>query len=408
MYYIREHDRKPTIIIDLKGLGNIILTMKQENMALGGAYAAYNDVFEYFFSELKKCNVNLVFFLKNRVYTDLKKSLYNNEHEADQQKEIFAAYDQLETNNRIDLNSDLNTGCNNKRFRYNLIKICQKYGELIVTFKNHCHIIADYAIRNKEEVLSIICNDTSFLVMGGIFQYWSIDDPIEEIIFELRGTQYCRQELGRVLELNTKQMRLYAVITNCEPDAVYNFSKKLKPPTLQRFLKIAIYVKQQQPIDNDSYNWEKIADDIYGRSLITKHIEDLEKYWNMHNFDYDFEMKLMKYENILTAGTDQEYTDVVKFCKQNNYFSYHLMMETQSAAYLFSDLLYLDLRRNGSLTFNVLIYSILMKLSGILQKDKSSDYRPKTQAIFIKMSNEDSGQAIHHDIVYPNCKFEEN
>lgn len=394
----------PTIIIDLKEFVNIIPTMKQESIILGGEYARYNDVVEYFFNELKKCKANLVFFLKNRICSDVDDSMDRIKRQAEEKKRIYAAYDGIKKNQRIPY-SLFDSGRNNKRLLHNLTKLCTKYGKLIVTSKNHNQSIARYAHQNVEKVLSVICNDTTFLILEGKYQYWSMSESVEKTIFELCGTRYCRQELNQKLELNPLQMRLYATITRCRPEILYPFSKNLEPLESKRFLKLAIYAKQQEMIDEKNYNLEKIANEIYGKKLAKEHIEQFEKNWNAQDVNYDSEIELRPIESILTANTDRGYSDVVKFCKQNNYFSYHLLMETQSAAYLFSDLFYLDLRRNDSLIYNKLIFSVLMKLSGILQKDKSSDYRPKTQAIFIKMNNEDSGQAIHHEIVYPNCEF---
>lgn len=70
----------------------------------------------------------------------------------------------------------------------------------------------------------------------------------------------------------------------------------------------------------------------------------------------------------------------------------------------FNDLLYLDFRQNDSSKYNDSVYSVLMKLIGILHKDKSSDYRPEQKAVFNKRNNEDPGNVIQKEIIYPSCK----
>lgn len=401
--FFSEHGFDPTIIIDLKEFVNIIPLLNRDSVIFGGTYAKYNNAVEYFFDELKKCKVNLVFFLKDRINNNVDDSLQRSKRQADDKKRIYSAYDGLKMRYRKTV-ACFEAARDNKRFLYNLTKICSKYGELKVTFKSHNLNIAKYACRNADKVLSIICNDTTLLAVDGKFQYWSICDSVENMIFKLKGSRYCRHELNRELGLNSMQMRLFATITRCDKGVLFRFSKNLAPVGMIRFLKIAKYAREQHPIDEKNFNLEKIARDIYGSQYTKTCFDELDNIWKKQDLNYDLDIELNSTENTLIAHSDVGYSDVLRFCREKNHFSYKLMMEANNAVYLFNDLLYLDFRQNDSSKYNDSVYSVLMKLIGILHKDKSSDYRPEQKAVFNKRNNEDPGNVIQKEIIYPSCK----
>lgn len=64
-----------------------------------------------------------------------------------------------------------------KRFLFNLMQICPKYGT-VYTELNRCGVkIVEYARKNSDNVLAMIEHDTDFLLYDNIqYQYWSLAD----------------------------------------------------------------------------------------------------------------------------------------------------------------------------------------------------------------------------------------
>lgn len=337
----------------------------------------YNEIFENFFRELHLvCGVNLVFFC--RPYLNKMKEAV-----------ILEAYDRVKEDGVKKYREEQAKETHlfpwhlDKRFLFNLMQICPKYGDAYTELNPK---IIDYAHKNWDNMLAMIQDDTDFLIYDNIqYQYWSLAD----LDISQFTTKVFRHEiLYKVLDLTPPQCRLLSAISRLKGD---DFDKWLKSRHTKcnrprsKLFKMAEYVQHQHISHENDSNLTKIVHDIYGNNY-SKNIKGREKLkhelkrYNLQIQDETVECKPFSQK-------------LVSFCKTNLYFVYGLLVEDVTSN---ESLTYIDLRQPKSRGYIEAIVIMLLRMCGILFKD----VKDKTRKIEIKRSQDGHADPIEESIAH--------
>lgn len=381
-------------MIDLKELNRVIEKIDEGGLILGGRFAKINEIVEYFFDEIKKCNANLVFFAR------LDEGKYKN---IDIFSSTFPAYVCISQRKCLKTYLRSNHGSKQKyasnlypseRVWFNLQQICTKYGQFYVNYGLSKRAILAYTREKREDVMAVMTRNTEFFVHNCNFEYWSLSD----IDFSaLKIAKFCRERLGHTLDFSPHQMQLLLVLSELEP------ADKFKLFASSRFLDLLSYVERQRH-GPDGYDLSKFKDKLTKNQIeeMEKQISDLEE---LNRFRGDFNEDIN--DEFITELMDNDiiFDMVLLFCKQNIPFAYKLINEKMSVP---KDLLFIDLRQAGSVQYIDLVIQVTLKMVGITFKDISSEKRPKIRAVKIdRDSSVPSGSSVQQemDIIYPTSMW---
>lgn len=353
---------------------------------IGGRYDVYNERIGYFFSELAATGSKLVFFCRPFL-NDLK------------EKVIMEAFDCVTASDlRSFQESQAREGKNlfpwhlDKRFLYNLVKICSGYGPIYTQLEDLTPRIVQYAVDHADEVLAMIQHDTDFLFFDAQFQYWSLADLD---VFTLTTKKYCRQTLYERLNLNTKQTQLLSAISRIDDKFLKIFCRKIISPTERkapRLFKLVAYMKILEKDGFDLINdldacLKKIAIDIFGRNYEHQDMENIRNELKRYNLDITDELDKIDVDN----------RELAEFCREKFYFAYGLLMEDIT---INQALQFIDKHRKDAYEFVHTINHLQLKLCGILFKDYND--RPIKRNIKVKQhAHTYECSIVDADIIYP-------
>lgn len=373
----RENDGKiPTIIFNLQSFVKIVGNIEYGSMSLilGGCYAMYTTKLIDFLDKLRACEVKFVFFCRpylNALNVNL----------------ILEAYDRVVENKLQSYQEHLKKFKKNfypwhhdMRFLYNLTKICSDYGAVYTNLQGNESRIVQYIEKNSKDVLAMIQHDTDYLLYDVKSQYWSLADLD---ISALTTKRYCRQKLFNCLKLTTIESFLLSAISRLKwkPNGNSSFLKQLDT--------LAEYVKRLQVEANgwNGYDLKRIVRGIYGDESRDEHIQELESHLSRYG---------RRCENDLDTGS----YDFVKFCKENLYFAYGLMLESVSTNQALN---YIDLRIEESNQYEYIDWAVdtLLRQKSVLFKDDES--RPETCKVI--RSIDKRSVANDEPINYPESMF---
>ncbi|XP_031619086.1 uncharacterized protein LOC116338142 isoform X2 [Contarinia nasturtii] len=151
------------------------------------------------------------------------------------------------------------------------------------------------------------------------------------------------------------------------------------------------YAKKQQYGPN-GYDTEQLTGNLTNadRTKIAENLATLEKYvdWKVEEGIVDDFIQ-----------NDETFKSVLRFCKDNIYFAYKLIIETYTIP---KDLFYIDIRRSDAITFIDLIINLTMKQLGILFKDIDPEMQPARRMVLLKRDFNVETVKYEKDIIYPS------
>ncbi|XP_055326138.1 uncharacterized protein LOC129579974 [Sitodiplosis mosellana] len=385
-----EHGKEPTIVIDVRYLNTVVRELDEESLILGGRFQKYNEIVEYFLGELKKCGLNLKFFAR------LAEGRFKHMEHFDSN---INAFDCMKRYGNLRNFSNTNRSVRpNERFWYNLLRLCAKYGQVEAHFWRHWWHVKDYIKDHQRDVLAIMTSETRFLTLDLDFEYWSLTNVQ---LSTLKIMKFCRKTLYDVLGLSPIQMQLLSTLSNLKniDTPVQHFLNNLEGGA-HSILRLSTYIKKQE-IKTGGFDLKKIASDIYGDSLTTELLKNIEQNFKTNSDYNDLVAEVQhKYERhaVKLANEDAEFETFFKFCSNEIFFAYKLMLEYSSIP---KDLLYIDVRQSDTGPFIDLMVEVTLKLCGIAFKDIALDKRPKTRVIKIQRVFNEEIAEIEEDIIYP-------
>lgn len=383
--YSENGERNPTIIINLVHFVKILAKFDRNTLIIGGQYDTYNKKISKFFARLRDWNANLVFFCRP----------FLNEIDG----EILAnAYDHAVRNSLHQFKSDqMRMGrwspCHlDKRFLYNLLKICSDYGEIYTHLNGQTFNIVEYAREHSDDVLAVIDGNTDLLLFDGKYQYWNLADLD---VWQCKIKKFCANTLYERLQLNTQQIQMLAALSRLKGDFILNFVRNIETDenSGKTIFKLAAYVRG---LDNLG-SLERIAADIFGEDYTAQQLTEIH--------DELARYQMPEPDNL--NGRDQSFRDFVEFSKKNLCFAYGLAVETVSTN---QALAFIDLRLPDASGFIQLMITILMKQCGIVLKDieerpGSRTVKTKRTANVMNPSFASNNDESDETIIYPPCKL---
>lgn len=378
-----EHACNPTIIIDLKEFSNAITCVFDETLHKGGVFDKYISVADLFLTELIRCNVDLVFYAKERIYEDSEQV----EKDLAEVTCVASKFYKLQRNNN--------------RLLHNMVMVAKQHGQLNIVSGRYKNSIVKYANDHADKVLSIIANDTDYLVYDGTYQYWSMTNWSHPNGFiELHGLRFDRSSLLAEIGLNSEQIRLLATLSDTM-DNWFKIRNQYIHLTCQELLKQAIeYVKKQCLIDGDSFDWKQIATYLYGGMNTAKHAAEFEKRYN--KFDTN-NIRPTDNGNDHREETSRNIREVFEFFTKNHISSYHAIVDCDRKIYFLKDLCCLNKYVSENIEFTDIVFTVLAKLPGILYKDKHEKRRPISRKLFNPLIRK-YGLVQRRVIIYPPGK----
>lgn len=384
--YHRERGTDPTIIFNFKNFTKILSQIDEISPIYGGRYNVYNEKIKHFFAELKACNANLVFFCRPYFKDEMMKEEIIREAFDRCAQGKFDQYRQHVFRTAITYPWHMD-----KRILYNLMKIAAEFGTVITEYRRVTARCVEYATEHADDILAMIQHDTDFLLFDGKYQYWSL---IHLDMSNLTIQKYCRDALYREFGLeNTAQAQLFAALTMLEFNELGNLCKNPIGTKKYDLHAIADYARQQEMTLNDGYDLEKIAIHIFGENYQPAQLQRLKNHLAVYMYTpmNDFDV------------CDPKILKVAKFCKENLYFVYGLIIDPFTSC---QGLAFIDLRRQNATEYVTLVINVLLKLFGILYKDFGAEERPKTRPIQIKRTiEEDSLSKCDENIIYPTSRW---
>lgn len=378
--YYSDHGCNPTILIDLKEFSNAIIS--KNTLIKGGIFDKYSQGATHFFAELKKCNVDLVFFAKERSHIDSERS-------KKKLAKILCEYPSFEKVQRA-----------NQRQLNNMMMIAKKHGQLIISSKGYKNSIINYANKHADKVLSLITNDTDYLVYDSKYQYWSM----VEWHLQMHGLRFDRASLLADIGLSNEQIRLLVTLSDTL-DNWYKFPRESQRMTCKEHFQHAIkYVKEQCPTDGYSFDWKKIATYLYGDDYTGEQLAELE----MRYSKFDPNHQAADNENDRRENASAAFRDVLKSFTTNHISSYHAIVDCDRKIFFLKDLCcMLKYDTSTNIEFADAVFSVLAKLPGILYTGEPDERRPVSLKFFNPFIGGKNGDVEMRDIIYPPGEFEQ-
>lgn len=160
-------------MVDMKEFVRIISKLDNGGLMLGDRFQPVHDMFEYSFGQIKKSGAHLVFvwrlhegrysdsnrYMKNYAIFDCirnrqsLKELLKNENQRRTQQSTLRPYE---------------------RMSYNLIRLCENYGDVIASLDESA--IVSYGRKHRQDVLALITRNTDYLVFDNDFEFWSLSN----------------------------------------------------------------------------------------------------------------------------------------------------------------------------------------------------------------------------------------
>lgn len=371
----KNNGNRPKILIYANHFIKILAKIDQNFLIYGGQYENYNKKIARFFEKLIEFGAELVFFFRPYLHDIAEKTVSEAyDHAVRSQKELQEFKAQQEKLGKLfPWHMD-------KRFFYNLSRICSKYGEIHTVFDGITFRIVQYAREHCDEVLAMIMHDTDLLLFDGEYKYWNLADLN---IVDFTCKKYCVDALYKRFQLDTaRQFQIVSALSRLERDVVNNFVRGIKTneKSGRIIFKLAKYVRGLNGLDS----LQQIASDIFGCGYTPEQMKQIQN--EMDRYEMTASVHL--------DGFSQNFRDLIAFFLENNfYFAYGLAVETLSTI---QALVYIDSRQDGSRKFIKLMVNSLMKQCGLLFKD--FDERPASRTV--KISNETTQEPI----VYPPRK----
>lgn len=370
-------------MINLNHFVKILANIDRNILIYGGEYDKYSKKIKIFFDKLQEFGAQLVFFCRP-FFNDINRKLISQVYDhALRGRENLAQFKkkQVDTGNLFPWHMD-------KRFLYNLMQICSTYGEIHTHLNGTTFHMVQYARAHSDEVLAMVQYDTDFLLYDGEYQYWNLAD-LDILHYTVK--KYCSDTLYNRLQLNsTRQFQIISALSRLDRGVVRNFVQNIQTDEENGALifQLAEYVRSLENLDS----LEHIAADIFGDQYTAEQLKCIQD--GMARFEMP--------EPDHLEGYSQNFRDLVAFFLENNlYYAYGLAVEKLSTN---QALVYIDLQKDGSLTFINLITELLMKQIGIVFKDLNE--RPVSRAIKIDRTiDAQNSDEIIKNIIYPPCKF---
>lgn len=315
----------------------MIPQMIEHPLVVGSFFDVYIQIATRFLANLKKCNVNLVFFVDESIYDP-----------CDSITLMTISKGTMWTNG-IEFN--------NKRVLDDMLLLASKYGKIIVartTIKRH--LIVEYAEEHSRQVLAVISHDTSLLAFDCIFQFWWMSDINQDGgNFQLSGTRLDRKSLLEELDINGDQLRLYMCLTN--------FFTEHQSHVDVYTVRSAFTSFTREP------EWDRIGVILFGKEAYDEETMAvlIERYEHIDNM-YRVEKTDDPLEN-----TNPALADLIDFCMQSHIPMYRSIIAYEKRIFFLKDLCCLQKRNPDNATFAVFIYTTLATFPGIFNKDVDAE-----------------------------------
>lgn len=373
--------------------------MDERNLILGGRIQKYIEIVEYFISEIKESKANLVFFARL--------SEVGLKH-MDEYESNVDAFDCIKQYHNLRRFSNTNRGTRpNERFWYNLLQLCEKYGQINVHYWKHLRSIKRYIENNEGNILAIMTSEIKFLTLKYDFEYLSLSHVD---FFDVKITKIYRKTLDNVLGLNTNQMRLLITLSHL----AYSNDKCFEMQAFLRslegsdhpILKLSSYIKRQEN-NSDDFILRKISNNIAGGRLNRDLLRKFRNHFQHSSDPNDVfdEVQHKNYVAVKLANEGGRFETIFKFCSDKLFYAYKLMIEYRTIP---KDLLvYIDVNQPDAISFIDLTVKVTLKLCGVLFKDVELERRPKTRIIEIRRSFNEVART-REDIIYPTSEYTKN
>lgn len=388
-----EHGTDPTILIDLKELNKDGVKIDEGGLFCGGRFDEVINIFQYFFTELKKSQANLVFFclLDEGKYRDIYKYQTNGDaYDCIRYRRSLYEYLRDLRQSEDGIASILRPY---ERQLYNLMKIVRKYGEVVVYYGSTKSVISTYAHQNRGKVMALITGNIEYVSLDGDFEYWSTS----EIDFRnITIKKFCRRALYEQLRLSTKQMQLLCALSHFD-----SAERKAISGTDGSFLACIAYVRGQHCGPN-GYDVSKLTGK-FNETQLQGVQNTLNRLTHMNNPTDSWEDDV--HNDLITELilNDRDFKFVMEFCKKNIYFAYKLMNETVTVQKdLWFNTYFRKSNNSPSNTMTNFATDITLKLCGVIFKDIDPAKRPKTRTVYLVWPEADgTSEPIEKDIIYP-------
>lgn len=378
----------------------MVSIVDDNSIMVGGEFDKYHQLFTNFFEQICSTGkVKLVFFIRYGIREDAEKA-------------AAQAIDRIDrfvnTVDHISYKSTITR--DDERLKYNMVELCQRFGETIVVPDRFNQSVVQYARDPANNVLALIGTDSAFLAFDGNFTYWTGLDTLDALS-TFSVIQVDRDKLDESLQLTRHEMRLHATISNVKRHVMMNEFQQNgrifgRCAGYGKLLRFAWYVKRQRPIAGNSYDFAKIAADIcdhhngeYDEAPVREHLEDTWMQLDSH-FDPNI-WNAERQQRRFDAIGDPECAEIAAFSSENNlHFVYHLLMEPLETPLYFWPLSYLKFHTSNAVKFNDVVIEVLTRLAGIVHKDRALT-KPQSKAFFKRTLNDADNEVVQQRLVYP-------
>lgn len=380
--------------------------MDDNSIVYGGEYDKYHQLIDYMFKKIYNSGAKLVFFVRYIIQegdshddSDIVKGIERYE----------PAIGAVRENKRIQtaFNEEENfMSRKDRRFFHNIHELCRKYGDIVVASKFYTQTVMRYAQEYHRYVLALIGYDTAFLAFDGAFEYWGRLDSDEAI--KLLSVMYVdRDKLIETLRLSPVQMRLHCLLAHVDFLKLEEFSNN---PAIfgectesMRLFRFAWYIKQTFPNDDD-VNLERMARDIYDYEYIPeKHLRHFEEQWIRLDSQVDRIVENQgREQRLIDRIDDPNYVDIANYCRTKKLlYIYSMLLQSTEIPIYFWPSKFLDFRRERSVRCNDRYIDVLIKMIGVIHKDRMNDRRPTTVTMFRRTLEDKDNESKPYDINYP-------
>lgn len=386
-------------MIDLKDLANSFVARKNGAMhvALGGLFPSYNKKLKDFVANLIDSGAALVFFMPGNMHKN--EATFNSARSNATYLQYVSALDKIEQITSI---SDLENAFANmyrefdcnfpmvKAYEYNLERMTRSKGEFYINNGRHRQRIARYAKEHANEVLAVITNDTDFLAFEGRFQFWHAKSIN---LNNLTGQRYSKRILYDKFGMNIHQMQLLGALCGSNylsSEILSGFHNRLAsentdPKKNGKIWLVSAYVKKQVYTADDgeiNFDLHKLSSDVFGCRYTPEQRRSIGKCLKSYHTNF----------------TDDENVNE-SFLMGHNTFLFDL---SESEIFHILDIEFVDFRNCKTKNYAELIIPVLMKMCGILFKDRVE--RPVVRKICVKQAHDEPFKVVEHEIIYPSSK----